>query len=216
MRALGGSCNESTMKIMSTLPNANSVTEGLPGCFFTCDSQNGKLLLQGFPDDWKEAHLSPRLKKENLDLVFENYHSVSNLPFLSKITERAAICQVHSFTTAHDLYPPAQSAYRKYHSPETALLKVKNDILLNMNKQHVTLLVLLDVSAAFDTVDHAALRLHRRLGISGAALVWFSSYLAGRSQRISINGTLSDRFILDCGISTRFLPWTSVIHYLYQ
>ena len=53
-----------------------------------------------------------------------------------------------------NLYPNAQSAYRVHHSTETALLKVKNDILLNMNKQHVTLLVLLDLSAAFDTVEH--------------------------------------------------------------
>ena len=55
------------------------------------------------------------------------------------------------------LYPIAQSAYRENHSTETALLKVKNDILVNMNKQHVTVLVLLDLSAAFDTVDHGIL-----------------------------------------------------------
>ena len=53
-----------------------------------------------------------------------------------------------------NLYPNAQPAYRVHHSTETALLKVKNDILLNMNKQHVTLPVLLDLSAAFDTVEY--------------------------------------------------------------
>ena len=78
------------------------------------------------------------------------------------------------------------------------LLRVKNDILLNMNKQHVTLLVLLDLSAAFDTVDHNVLlsRLHSKFGLSGMALEWFSSYLSGRSQRVMVQGNLN----LDFGV----------------
>ena len=73
------------------------------------------------------------------------------------------------------LYPTLQSAYRKGHSTETALLKVQNDILMNMNCKHVTLLVLLDLSAAFDTVDHDILlaRLKASIGINGTALNWF-------------------------------------------
>ena len=69
----------------------------------------------------------------------------------------------------------AQSVYRENHSTETALLKVKNDILLNMNKQHVILLVLLDLSAAFDTVDHVILL--RAFGIGGTVIEWYRSYL---------------------------------------
>ena len=78
----------------------------------------------------------------------------------------------------NNLYPANQSSYRKNYSTETALLGVKNDILLNMNKQQVTLLVLLDT---FDTVDHNVLlsRLHSKFGISGTALEWFRSYLNG-------------------------------------
>ena len=85
-----------------------------------------------------------------------------------------------------------------YRSTETALLKVKNDILMNMNRQHVTLLVLLDLSAAFDTVDHNILldSLKLKVGVSGKVLDWFSSYLLNRTQRVSINGTLSDSFEL--------------------
>ena len=87
-----------------------------------------------------------------------------------------------------DLHSVFQSAYKPNHSTETALLKVKNDILMNMNYQHVTLLVLLDLSAAFDTVHHDILiaRLKNDLGIEGDALSWLISYLSDRSQRISI------------------------------
>ena len=107
--------------------------------------------------------------------------------------------QTYSHICRNNLYPPNQSSYRKNYSTETALLRVKNDILLNMNKQHVTLLVLLDLSAAFDTVDHNVLlsRLHSKFGISGTALEWFSSYLSGRSQRVMVQGHLSQNLNLD-------------------
>lgn len=87
------------------------------------------------------------------------------------------------FSLMNNLYPANQSSYRKKYSTETALLRLKNDILFNMNKQHVTLLVLLDLSAAVDTVDHNVLlsRLHSKFPISGTALECFRSYLNGRS-----------------------------------
>ena len=86
---------------------------------------------------------------------------------------------------------PFQSAYRANHSTETALLRVFNDILRSMDQQKVTILVLLDLSAAFDTVDHNILlhRLHTRFGISGTALDWFKDYLSNRRQRVSVNGS---------------------------
>ena len=95
-----------------------------------------------------------------------------------------------------------QSAYRHHHSTETALLKVVNDILLNMDKQRVTLLLLLDLSAAFDTVEHNTLlrRLQNSFGIQGKVLSWLKSYLSGRSQCISVNGSLSRIFNLECGV----------------
>jgi hypothetical protein len=96
-----------------------------------------------------------------------------------------------------------QSAYRRYHSTQTALLKVLNDILLiSMNSQRVTLLALLDLSSAFDTIDHRILleRLRSKLGIRGKVLSWFSSYLSGRSQRVMLNGTLSDPSNLNFGV----------------
>ena len=110
--------------------------------------------------------------------------------------------QTQEHLVRSELYLTLQSAYRAGHSTETALLKVHNDILLNMDNQRVTLLVLLDLSSAFDTVDHEVLR--RRLeitfGIADTALQWFRSYLAGRSQRVLLNGSFSEDFSLPHGV----------------
>ncbi len=137
-------------------------------------------------------------EKVGADFTFQNLRPVSNLPFISKLTEKAACNQTHCHMTVNNLFPPLQSAYRKNHSTETALLKITNDILLNMNKQHVTLLVVLDLSAAFDTIDQDILldRMSTKLGIDGVVLKWFGSYLKGRSQRVAVHGAVSEKFDL--------------------
>ena len=121
---------------------------------------------------------------------------------MSKLTERAVFNQLHEHMMANGIYPFFQSAYRQHHNTETALLRVMNDILLKMNSQHVTLRVLLDLSAAFDTVSHDVLldRLHNDVGLRGNAFNWFYSYRSQRSQIVSIHGTLSNYFDLDCGV----------------
>ena len=110
--------------------------------------------------------------------------------------------QTQEHLVRSELYPTLQSAYRAGHSRETTLLKVQNDILLNMDNQRVTLLVLLDLSSAFDTVDHEVLirRLEITFGIADTALQWFRSYLAGRSQRVLLNGSFSEDFSLPHGV----------------
>ena len=156
-----------------------------------------KLSCSHFPDEWKEALVTPILKKPGLDPTqLNNLRPVSNLQFISKLTEYAVFDQIHSRKSRFTHYPTLQSAYRKGHSTETALLKVQNDILMNMNCNHVTLLVLLDLSAAFDTVDHDILLacLKSSVGINGTALNWFTSYLSNRSQRASLNACISDSF----------------------
>ena len=110
-----------------------------------------------FPDIWKESIVTPLLKKQGLDLVFKSFRPISNLSFVSKLAERVAADQIQSYLNEHDLFPSLQSAYRRHHGTETALLKVKNDNLMNMENQRVTSLVLLHLSAAFDTVDHRIL-----------------------------------------------------------
>ena len=88
----------------------------------------------------------------------------------------------------NNLNEPLQSAYKQYHSCETALVRVQNDILLSIDNQQCVVLLLLDLSAAFDTVDHGILlqRLSTNFGIKGKALDWFTSYLTDRSQFVSI------------------------------
>ena len=120
------------------------------------------------------------------------------MAFLSKLTEKALFHQMHEHMVDTNLYPNVKSAYRVHHSTETALLK--SYILLNMNKQHVTLLVLLDLSAAFDTVEHKILlEALNTLGLGGRVSKWFRSYLSGRSQRILVRGCLS-KFDLNCEV----------------
>ena len=135
-------------------------------------------------------------------MTHKNLRPISNLQFVSKITERAVFDQVYSHLTDNELFPVLQSACRKGHSTGTALLRVVNDILSDMNKQHVSIIVLLDLSAAFDTVDHAILlcRPQTSFGITVAALAWFSLYLSGCSQRVSVNGERSDCYLLPFGV----------------
>ena len=103
---------------------------------------------------------------------------MSNLPCLSKLLEKVAQTQLQRFLTACDKLPIHHSAYRQFHSTETALLKVFNDLLQAADRGQVSSLCLLDLTAAFDTVDHEllVLRLQRSFGIRGIALAWFISY----------------------------------------
>ena len=113
---------------------------------------------------------------------------MSNLQFTFKLTEKAVAVQLQEHMLVNGLFPELQSAYRQNHSTETALLKVKNDLLMAMDKGQVTLLVLLDLSSAFDTVEHEILleRLRSTIGLRGKVLSWFDSYLKGRSQLVSL------------------------------
>jgi hypothetical protein len=121
---------------------------------------------------------------------------------VSKVIERVVASQLDSHMTANNLHEKLQSAYKKFHSTETALLKIQSDILMALDDHGAVLMVLLDLSAAFDTVDHEKLLqiLEYRLGISGVSLKWFRSYLTGRTQTVKINGQSSSCHTLECGV----------------
>ena len=96
----------------------------------------------------------PYLKKTGLDLIHKNYRPVSNLCILSKVVAKCMLCQLIDHCDSNNLLPDFQSAYRKNYSTETSLIKIKNDILWAMENQRAMIMILLDLSAAFDMVDH--------------------------------------------------------------
>ena len=137
------------------------------------DIVNKSLSCGVFPQCFKHAHVKPLLEKANLDLnCLSNYRPVFNLPFLSKVLERIVLKQFLQRFESHSLLEPFQSAYRKCHSTEPALLRVVNDLLQASDSGHVSILSLLDLSAAFDTTDHDILikRLRTTYGCSGTVL----------------------------------------------
>ena len=142
----------------------------------------------------KQASVTPLLKKDDLDPeVLNNYCPASNLSFLSKVLERVVAARLTNYMTINQLHEPMQSAYRACHSTETALVRVQN-ILHTLDQGGAAILVLLDLGAAFDTIDHSILlsRMETVLGVKGSALQWFKSYLLGRKQRIKINDDFSE------------------------
>ena len=125
---------------------------------------------------------------------FSNYRPITNIAFLSKTIERAAAAQTLNYLTKKNLLAKFQSTYRQFHSTETALLRVCNDILQAIDEGQEVVLVLLDLSSAFDTIDHKVLladRLRIRYGFSGTVLDWFRSYLSNRTQSVKIGKDLS-------------------------
>ena len=160
-------------------------------------------LKQGiFPSKWKQAIVRPLLKKVGLELEFANYRPVSKLSFLSKLIEKSVLYRLNVHVNDNDLLPKNQSAYRRFHSCESALLRLVNDLLDGMEKQEVTALIAIDLSAALDTVDHEILIdvLRSQYGVCGTALNWVDSYLRPRSCRVCVNKTLSSSRLLQCSV----------------
>ena len=164
---------------------------------------NCSLSKSAVPDGFKSAVVTPLIKKSSLSKDdLKNYHPVSGLSFISKLVECVVASQLSSHISLHGLENENQSAYRRGHSTETALLSIKNQIHLSLARGEATAVVLLDQSAAFDTIDHDKLLdcLRKWFGVGGRCLDWFKSYLSDRTQCIKIGSVLSEARKLKFGV----------------
>ena len=155
------------------------------------------------PSSFKIAQITPLLKKTKLNAdELSNYRPISNLNNISKILERLFLSrlQPHLINSPH--YNPLQSAYRTGHSTETALLTSLNKARLSADREESTLLVSLDLSATFDTIDHSILlaRLRSMYGVDGSALMWLESYLSLRVQYVKFGQDVSSTTQLKTGV----------------
>lgn len=156
-----------------------------------------------FPTLYKTAQITPLLKKPNLNPDDPtNYRPISNLHTLSKILERLIMVRLSRQILSSNNFNPLQSAYRKCHSTETCLIKTLADTYKAIDEGHSTLLVALDLSAAFDTISHSTLlsRLQYSFGITGNALQWITSYLSSRTQYVAISGHMSPAIPVFSGV----------------
>ena len=195
------------------LPNKQSAADPIPTSVlkqvgdvlapFVVELFNRSLSEGHFPAAFKEAFITPLVKKAGLDVTdVSSYRPISNLPVLSKLLERLVVRQLTEYLSSADLLPSLQSGFRPGHSTETAVLRVLSDILQAVDRGDSAALILLDLSAAFDTVDHPILlqRLQTSFGIHDVAHRWFRSYLSGRHQYVRRGSIKSAISRLICGV----------------
>ena len=132
----------------------------------------------------------------------KNYRPISNPSFVSKIIERVVIRRLNKHFADNMLNEPLQSAYKKFHSCETLLVRIFNDLLIASDENKATVVMLLDLSAAVDTVHHPKLIkiLKDKIGILGTALKWFNSFICGRCQKVKIQDHESEEIIIKSGV----------------
>ncbi|KAJ1200292.1 hypothetical protein NDU88_004116 [Pleurodeles waltl] len=155
-----------------------------------------------FPDSWKHADIQTLLKKPKADPNdLKNFRPISLLPFPAKVIEKIVNTQLTHYLEDNSILDTSQSGFRRNHSTETALLAAKDDIRQQMDNSETSALILLDLSAAFDTVCHRTLLtcLHEA-GIQDKALNWISSFLSGRTQRVRLSPFRSEATNLICGV----------------
>lgn len=153
-----------------------------------------------FPNNWKQALVQPIPKKSN-PLEFKDLRPINVLSALSKVLEREVDSQLREYTTKYNILPEMQSGFRSLHSCETALLNITDDILRGIDQQEVTVLVLLDYSKAFDTINYEImLSVLKYIGLSEKATKFFRNYLSNRFQRVKIDNIVSTPLEVSCGV----------------
>lgn len=161
-----------------------------------------RILDCGMPDELKLAKVTPLLKKRGVDnSELNNYRPISQLPLISKIIEKIVQSRLMCFFEENHLNDKYQSAYRPHHSTETALVYLVHELMSAIDRKEVTILVSIDLSAAFDTVDHGLL-LHKFIaaGVTDKALKWIASYLTGRTQYVEVQDVKSPPLVVKHGV----------------
>ena len=155
---------------------------------------NLSLSSSKFPSFFKSSIIIPTLKNNSLDpSQLSSYRPIANLSFISKVIEKVVYKQIYLYLHTHSLIPSSQSGFRLAHSCETSLLKLYNDLILAFDQNKFSVLVCLDYSSAFDTVDHSLLLLVLKnvFNINGSSLLWIKSYLSDRFVYVSLNHSTS-------------------------
>ena len=143
---------------------------------------------------------SPLMHLINLD-IFTNYRSVSVLPAFSKFLERVIYNRLLKLLNKCDILSDSQYGFRKNNSPAYAITYLYDKISSSIDNKDFTVGIFIDLSKAFDTVDHKILvEKLEHYGIRGAALNWFSSYLNNREQFVDLNGHRSSFCKVECGV----------------
>ena len=177
-----------------------------------------------FPSSEKFAFIRPQIKAGKDPEQLSSYRPLYNTSFLSKLLESACLSQLLVHLKKFESLPKFQSAYREFHSVETAITKVYNDLVVNKAQGKCSLLILLDLSAAFDTVQHSILMNDLRiLGLDGKVLSWFESYLSDREFKVHIEDSVSGSKVMRTGVPQGsvlgpilFLIYTIELHYILQ
>ena len=153
-----------------------------------------------FPAGWKTSKVIPLFKKKDATLP-QNYRPVSLLSITSKILERIVYNQLIDYLEKNGLLHPSHHGFRKHHNTTTALLEMYTNWVENHEDDKVTAVVLLDMSAAFDLVDKSILIDKLKLyGLDEGSASWIESYMSERSQRVFLDGELSDALKVEVGV----------------
>ena len=161
---------------------------------------NQSLVTGIFPDKLKIAKVLPLFKKDDHTLM-DNYRPISLLTSISKLFEKVVFSQLYDYFRNNDLFYDSQYGFLKNHSTEYAAMELTDKVLKDIDERNISLAIFMDLSKAFDTLDHSILiNKLAYYGIHGAALRWFTSYLTGRSQYVEIDGVSSNILLLSTGV----------------
>ena len=203
---------EDTSKMLQNLPFSNNIDVlGFDSLLLNLSSDvfcssltvlfNMSLNTGQIPDDLKKARVTPIFKNKGSNTDPNNYRPISVIGHIPKCFEKMVDVPFREYLLAHAFITQSQSAFMKHHSTQTSLHHVINSFLDNINHGELTGVCLFHLAKCFDTIDHELLLVKLgKYGLTETELLWFSNYLAGRSQIVNINGQLSSPKLIKTGV----------------